>query len=171
MAYKPDSVRFRATTIHLGATLPIRSCSQPGVLGQRPPNALPIWPCFRRGLPSRPCCQRRGGLLPHRFTLTLKDQSGFFSVALSLGLLRPGVTRRRANVKSGLSSLKSKMLYKGGRPAIRIWAFKRKQEYVPASNLYHQADQDGLVSNANEMHSKGLCWKTWDRNQFSQGQR
>jgi hypothetical protein len=29
-----------------------------------------IWPCSDWGLPCRRCCQRRGGLLPHRFTLT-----------------------------------------------------------------------------------------------------
>jgi hypothetical protein len=29
-----------------------------------------IWPCSDWGLPCRHCCQRRGGLLPHRFTLT-----------------------------------------------------------------------------------------------------
>jgi hypothetical protein len=31
----------------------------------------PIWPCSDWGLPCHRCCQRRGGLLPHRFTLTL----------------------------------------------------------------------------------------------------
>src|SRR5687767_11580866 len=31
----------------------------------------PIWPCSDWGLPCRRCYQRRGGLLPHRFTLTL----------------------------------------------------------------------------------------------------
>ena len=30
----------------------------------------PIWPCSDRGLPSHACCQARGGLLPHLFTLT-----------------------------------------------------------------------------------------------------
>jgi len=32
----------------------------------------PIWPCSDWGLPCRRCYQRRGGLLPHRFTLTLR---------------------------------------------------------------------------------------------------
>jgi hypothetical protein len=32
--------------------------------------AAPIRSCSRWGLPCRPCCQRRGALLPHRFTLT-----------------------------------------------------------------------------------------------------
>src|SRR5918997_5949251 len=31
----------------------------------------PIWPCSGWGLPCHRCYQRRGGLLPHRFTLTL----------------------------------------------------------------------------------------------------
>jgi len=31
---------------------------------------FPIWPCSRWGLPCRTCCQDRGALLPHRFTLT-----------------------------------------------------------------------------------------------------
>src|SRR6185437_10907450 len=56
----------------------------------------PIWPCSDWGLPCRRCCQRRGGLLPHRFTLTLirpfGRMGGLFSVALSVALRRPGVT-------------------------------------------------------------------------------
>ncbi len=31
--------------------------------------AAPIRSCSRWGLPCRPCCQRRGALLPHRFAL------------------------------------------------------------------------------------------------------
>jgi hypothetical protein len=34
-----------------------------------PPPAAPIRSCSRWGLPCRPCCQERGALLPHRFTL------------------------------------------------------------------------------------------------------
>ena len=33
-------------------------------------RVIPIRSCSRWGLPCRPCCQRRGGLLPHPFTLT-----------------------------------------------------------------------------------------------------
>jgi len=33
-------------------------------------HAVPIWRCSRWGLPCRRCYQPRGGLLPHRFTLT-----------------------------------------------------------------------------------------------------
>ena len=55
-----------------------------------------IWPCSDWGLPCRRCYQRRGGLLPHRFTLTRRSLAlapgGLFSVALSVALRRPGVT-------------------------------------------------------------------------------
>src|SRR3989440_2680869 len=44
---------------------PTRSSDDPGRV------SLLIWPCSDRGLPCRACCQTRGGLLPHRFTLTL----------------------------------------------------------------------------------------------------
>ena len=79
----------------------------------------PIWPCTARGLPCRRHCCRRGGLLPHRFTLTRRcgcgrpdegfafgmvtdaaDAGGFVSVALSVAepfpVQPPGVTRRAA---------------------------------------------------------------------------
>jgi hypothetical protein len=55
----------------------------------------PIWPCSGWGLPCHCCCQQRGGLLPHRFTLTSCGRGlggGLFSVALSVALRRPGVT-------------------------------------------------------------------------------
>lgn len=96
-------------TIRLGCLLPDTSSCQPGsARGKTPlwprPRAIPIWHCSRWGLPCRCCCQPRGGLLPHRFTLTLTDQGSLFSVALSLGLPRPGVTRHRCLVESGLSS-------------------------------------------------------------------
>jgi len=40
------------------------------------------------------CCQPRGALLPHRFTLTgaRRRLGGLLSVALSVGSRRPGVT-------------------------------------------------------------------------------
>ncbi len=34
-------------------------------------HGFPIWPCSRWGLPCQPCCQDRGALLPHRFTLAV----------------------------------------------------------------------------------------------------
>src|SRR3546814_14238345 len=55
---------------------------------------FPIWSCSRWGLPCRFRCRNRGALLPHRFTLAglLRDVGGLFSVALSVGSRRPGVT-------------------------------------------------------------------------------
>jgi len=44
---------------------PTRSSNDPGRV------SLLIWPCSDRGLPCHACYQARGGLLPHRFTLTL----------------------------------------------------------------------------------------------------
>jgi len=52
----------------------------------------PIWPCSDWGLPCHHCYQWRGGLLPHRFTLTHLAAGGLFSVALSVASRRPGVT-------------------------------------------------------------------------------
>src|SRR5258707_14640926 len=67
-------------------------------------RTVPIRSCSWRGLPSRPCCQRRGGLLPHPFTLPAPERGGLLSVALSLGSPPAGVTRRHVVVEPGLSS-------------------------------------------------------------------
>ncbi len=95
-------------TIHLGRLLPDASRDLPG---WRPGNmpaaqggAIPIWSCSRWGLPCRFCYQPRGALLPHPFTLTLFTKGGLLSVALSLGLPPPGITRHRVFVEPGLSS-------------------------------------------------------------------
>jgi hypothetical protein len=53
---------------------------------------------------AKACCQARGALLPHLFTLTTRAWR-FVSVALSLGLPPPGVTRHPDPVEPGLSSL------------------------------------------------------------------
>ena len=84
--------------------LPTRTCWGKSIPAFLRKHAVPIWHCSRWGLPCRPCCQRRGGLLPHLFTLTLADQRGLFSVALSVEFPRPGVTRHRCLLESGLSS-------------------------------------------------------------------
>ena len=56
-------------------------------------------------------CRKRGGLLPHPFSLTqpacgyaATRLGGILSVALSLGLPPPGVTRHRVSLEPGLSS-------------------------------------------------------------------
>ena len=112
-------------TIPLGASLPIRSSCQPGPLGLKhpcgdiperiSPHEAPTWHCSRWGLPCRFGCPSRGALLPHRFTLTPETRGGLFSVALSVGFPRPGVTRHRCFRESGLSS---KVALRG-HPAIR----------------------------------------------------
>ncbi len=76
MACKPDSVhRSRGSaTIHLPAPLPTRSSCQPGPQGPKQScrfrREAPIWHCSRWGLPCRSGYPSRGGLLPHRFTVT-----------------------------------------------------------------------------------------------------
>ena len=75
----------------------------PGIASKA--RAVPIRSCSRWGLPCRPCCQRRGGLLPHPFTLTpAQGRGGLLSVALSLRSPPPGVTRHRVSSEPGLSS-------------------------------------------------------------------
>ena len=71
-----------------------------------PGHRIPIRSCSRRGLPCRLPYGWRGGLLPHRFTLTFEPKlsGGLFSVALSLRLPSAGVARRRIRVEPGLSS-------------------------------------------------------------------
>src|SRR2546429_1554561 len=77
-----------AVASHL--TRPTRSSDDPGGV------SLLTWPCSDWGLPCRACCQARGGLLPHLFTLTLWIKGGLFSVARSVALRRPGVTWQSA---------------------------------------------------------------------------
>ncbi len=62
---------------------------------RRKRHEVPIWHCSRWGLPCRSCCHVRGGLLLHRFTFSPQVRGSLFSVALSLGLPPPGVTRHR----------------------------------------------------------------------------
>ncbi len=88
--------RVRRAIICLGCTLlcssvrPTRRdlCSP----GKR--DSRLTWPCSGRGLPCRECHHPRGALLPHHFTLTLAG--GMFSVALSVALPHPAVSRRPA---------------------------------------------------------------------------
>jgi len=82
---------------------------------QREPRCRsPIWPCSGWGLACRPCCQRRGGLLPaacpqacrhaplgsaHHFNLACARKraiGGVFSVPLSVASRRPAVSRHPA---------------------------------------------------------------------------
>ncbi|MDB5526404.1 MAG: hypothetical protein JWM58_4167 [Rhizobium sp.] len=67
--------------IHLGRRLRAVSRNPPGQRTRKRvwrlrARAVPIRSCSRRGLPCRLCCQIRGELLPHLFTLT--RQAGRF---------------------------------------------------------------------------------------------
>ena len=79
--------------------------------GRTFPRKVPIRHCSGWGLPYRPGCPVRGGLLPHRFTITMdpfkaspEHHGSLFSVALSLRLPSPGITRHPYFMESGLSS-------------------------------------------------------------------
>jgi len=56
------------------------------------PARHPIRSCSRRGLPCRPGCPVRGGLLPHPFTLALRpcDQKGRFAFCGAFPGVAPG---------------------------------------------------------------------------------
>ncbi len=87
-----------AAIIYLGRRSPVGSSTLPAAFECRiansqwrvmyihPPNgltpsafvetgrlSLPIWACWRWGLPCRDCHQPRGALLPHHFTLTERN--------------------------------------------------------------------------------------------------
>ena len=108
-------------------------------------HAVPIWRCSWWGLPCRRCCQQRGGLLPHRFTLTRRQSTarctmtgGLFSVALSVGLPRPGVTRHHSLSESGLSSKRARL---GGRVrrAVSLSKIKITRAHHVPQNQTHPA--------------------------------
>src|SRR6185437_16241916 len=56
--------------ISLGWLSPTTSCGLPAARTARDRASLLIWPCSDWGLPCHVRCRTRGGLLPHRFTLT-----------------------------------------------------------------------------------------------------
>ena len=114
-AGKPNSVRRRRaiarsklkatvdsgeTIIPLALALLPESSNLPGGFGRAVLKRLPIWSCSVRGFACHLCCQRRGALLPHLFTIACRsrrtDVSCVFSVPLSVRLPCPGVTRRTA---------------------------------------------------------------------------
>ena len=61
---------FVATTIPLARPSLAGSSNLPGDLGRAALKRLPIWSCSVRGFACHFCCQKRGALLPHHFTLT-----------------------------------------------------------------------------------------------------
>ena len=106
--------------IHLGQTLPYclgatypDDISKTETAVSEDAAAIPIRSCSRWGLPCQRCRQRRGGLLPHPFTLTQASsqarlgRGGLLSVALSLRSPSPAVNRHRVSVEPGLSSTRA----------------------------------------------------------------
>ncbi len=98
---------------------------------RRAASSSPVWPCSGRGLPCGPCHHDPGGLLHRRFTLTGTDPGGLFSVALSRGSLRVGVTHRPA--------LRSPDVPRGGHPATRPSGrpIRGFQSSVPSPVTHH----------------------------------
>jgi len=81
-----------------------------------------IWPCSDWGLPCRRCYQRRGGLLPHRFTLTLslRLRSGSWRSVFCCPVRRLAAPRRYLAVypmELGLSSRKRRRPAASPRPS------------------------------------------------------
>ena len=87
-----------------------------------------IWPCSSWGLPCRSSYHERGGLLPHRFTLTTPKNGGLFSVALIRhGGLTPSVPRSylaACPLEPGLSSNR-----------YQIDTSSRSSDHLPAQNI------------------------------------
>src|SRR3954463_2274189 len=85
-ACKPGSVECRHSDGHSSGSAVARALEQPTrsvLVGVGHPS-LPIWPCSHWGLPCHDCCQPRGGLLPHRFTLACAPGSPKPSAVCSL---------------------------------------------------------------------------------------
>ena len=112
MACKPDSVTSsrRPATIHLGPPSPTGSCSQPGPSGRKKPRSVSSTRSLFGLAPGGACraADVAAGAVGSYSTVSPLPRTGarggLFSVALSLGSPRPGVTRRHSFLESGLSS-------------------------------------------------------------------
>ena len=67
LADKPGSVEGN----HSSRTFVTKRLQQPTRKQRGPRQCSPIWSCSEWGLPCHTCCQVRGALLPHHFTLTV----------------------------------------------------------------------------------------------------
>jgi len=114
-------------TIPLAPPLPAGSSCLPGPsraeaarravsLAGPAPREAPIRHCFRWGLPCRSCCQDRGGLLPHRFTVAPQARRSVLCGAFPR-VSPAGRYPAPCFMKSGLSSRGPKA--PRGHPAIR----------------------------------------------------
>ncbi len=98
-------------TIPLAPALLTGSSNLPGSFRRAALERFPIWSCSVWGFACHFCCQKRGALLPHLFTLTLRlariralAQGGMFSVPLVRRVSPPGNYPAHCSVEFGLSS-------------------------------------------------------------------
>lgn len=134
MAHANPKICADVTAIHLGRLLPDASRNQPGQLAWKPAWALdcsrvrvvPIRSCSRWGLPCRRCYQRRGGLLPHPFTLTPAKPERFAfcgtfpKVALAGRYPAPCLHGARTFLPRGLSALAAAAVRPTGAPGLKL---------------------------------------------------
>ena len=88
--------------------LSVRPYPEPAGLApdaERAAPRFPIWSCTGWGFPCRSAYARRGGLLPHLFTLTPVARGGIFSVALSVGKSRDLTSRVYPGRMTGLRGI------------------------------------------------------------------
>ena len=116
-ACKPDSVQGSPLwmAIPLGAALPRRSSCQPGSPGLKRPVRDPYSALLPVGLALPVLLPGPRWALTPPFHRDPDLRGRLFSVALSVGLRRPGVTRHRCFRESGLSS----SVATRGHPALR----------------------------------------------------
>src|SRR5579859_354883 len=119
-----------------GALLPVRG-----------PGLRPLFVLLRMGF-ARPARYRAaGGLLPRHFTLTGRGRR-YVSVALSVGLPRPGVTRHPRPEEPGLSS----PFARSGRPAALnaypVYLVGRRHSVVPALDDCSPSSYDNRMKDA-----------------------
>ncbi len=170
--------------ICLGWPSPATSSSLPAAcavgVGHTTP---PIWPCSDWGLPCRRCYQWRGGLLPHRFTLTspalashahcsrtLRARGGLFSVALSVAFRRPGVTWQSTRWSSDFprDALRHPRPSRPTRRAPNVTGAKRYRKRPPAQPVSPSRARpcsacrtNGRRASSADRHWVSTSWYSW----------
>jgi hypothetical protein len=165
-----------------GLKRPTRATSSNDAPEPRRFFAAPIRSCSRWGLPCRPCCQARGALLPHPFTVASpkRSPSALCGTVPDPSCEKPpGVTRHRRYAEPGLSSrilrcprspdpLASGVLASCSAPVERVekwrcpWAAATRSTCTaPAPSTFHVALPAMVVSSrsafgCNEQQSRRL---------------
>ena len=121
--------RLGRAVLHSPSSSPSRPCGRDAELRRtvRPCGRTrhPIWSCSVRGFACHRRYRRRGALLPHLFTLTLRlarlrrrsREGGMFSVPLSVRVALPGRYPAHCPPEFGLSSRLRPFGLRRGRPA------------------------------------------------------